>query len=321
MEKLIDINALSKYHENISVILDGKANTSAITEIENVIVENERVTSEALTTLNTELSNKQDKIEDLDAIRSGATLGATALQSVPSEYVTETELNNKGYLTSVPSEYVTETELTNKDYATTSQVNAKQDTLVSGTNIKTVNGISILGSGDLTITTGENNVQANWNETNTSSDAYIQNKPSIPTSSTIESWGFTKNTGTYSKPSGGIPKSDLSSEVQTSLGKADVAEENAKNYADELNASMNNRVTVIESWGFATNADVDEILNGTYTPSPEEPNQSTGTITENNSIVIDETQLENGSYKLRYIDSEDNIIENFNEITTFEINK
>lgn len=35
--------------------------------------------------------------------------------------------------------------------ATTSQVGAKQDTLVSGTNIKTINGNSILGSGDLTI--------------------------------------------------------------------------------------------------------------------------------------------------------------------------
>lgn len=31
------------------------------------------------------------------------------------------------------------------------------------------------------------------------------------------------NAGTYSKPSGGIPKSDLASEVQTSLGKADTA--------------------------------------------------------------------------------------------------
>ena len=31
------------------------------------------------------------------------------------------------------------------------------------------------------------------------------------------------NKGTYSKPSGGIPKSDLASAVQTSLGKADTA--------------------------------------------------------------------------------------------------
>ena len=35
--------------------------------------------------------------------------------------------------------------------------------------------------------------------------------------------GFTKNTGTYSKPAGGIPKADLAAEVQTSLGKADTA--------------------------------------------------------------------------------------------------
>jgi hypothetical protein len=37
-------------------------------------------------------SGKQDVIDDLDTIRSGATLGATALQSVPSEYITDTEL-------------------------------------------------------------------------------------------------------------------------------------------------------------------------------------------------------------------------------------
>ena len=35
--------------------------------------------------------------------------------------------------------------------------------------------------------------------------------------------GFTKNTGTYSKPTGGIPKGDLAAAVQTSLGKADTA--------------------------------------------------------------------------------------------------
>lgn len=54
----------------------------------------------------------------------------------------------------------------------------------------------------------------------------LSNKPTIPTAvteSTVSGWGFTKNTGTYSKPSGGIPKSDLASAIQTSLGKADTA--------------------------------------------------------------------------------------------------
>ena len=43
------------------------------------------------------------------------------------------------------------------------------------------------------------------------------------TEATVAGWGFTKNAGTYSKPSGGIPKTDLASAVQTSLGKADTA--------------------------------------------------------------------------------------------------
>ena len=54
----------------------------------------------------------------------------------------------------------------------------------------------------------------------------LTNKPNIPaavTESTVSGWGFTKNTGDYSKPSSGIPKSDLASDVQTSLGKANTA--------------------------------------------------------------------------------------------------
>ena len=43
------------------------------------------------------------------------------------------------------------------------------------------------------------------------------------TEATVSGWGFTKNTGTYSKPAGGIPKTDLATAVQTSLGKADSA--------------------------------------------------------------------------------------------------
>lgn len=47
--------------------------------------------------------------------------------------------------------------------------------------------------------------------------------PAAVTEQTVSGWGFTKNTGTYSKPSGGIPKSDLAQGVQTSLEKADSA--------------------------------------------------------------------------------------------------
>ena len=54
----------------------------------------------------------------------------------------------------------------------------------------------------------------------------LTDKPTIPapvTEQTVSGWGFTKNTGTYSKPTGGIPKADLANDVQASLGKADTA--------------------------------------------------------------------------------------------------
>lgn len=38
--------------------------------------------------------------------------------------------------------------------ATQAGLDGKQATLVSGTNIKTINGATLLGSGDMTITTG-----------------------------------------------------------------------------------------------------------------------------------------------------------------------
>ena len=76
------------------------------------------------------------------------------LTSIPAEYVTETELGSKGYLTSIPAEYVTESELSGKNYATKTELSGKQNQLVSGSNIKTINGQSILGSGDIEIQGG-----------------------------------------------------------------------------------------------------------------------------------------------------------------------
>ena len=115
-----------------------------------------------------ELNTKQDKISDLETIRSGAAKGATALQSVPSEYVTETELNNKGYLTSVPDTYALKSDIPD--------ISTKQDTLVSGTNIKTINGNSLLGSGDITIEGGSGNVDLTDYYTKSETNALVNPK-------------------------------------------------------------------------------------------------------------------------------------------------
>jgi hypothetical protein len=61
------------------------------------------------------IKTKQNKITDLDVIRSGAAAGATALQSIPSEYITETELEtrleNIGGGSTDLSDYYTKTEI------------------------------------------------------------------------------------------------------------------------------------------------------------------------------------------------------------------
>ena len=74
----------------------------------------------------------------------------------------------------------TEADMTN--YYTKNQTNnllaTKQDKLVSGSNIKSINNESILGSGNIDIQIPEQ-VQANWNETDSSDPSYIKNKPTL----------------------------------------------------------------------------------------------------------------------------------------------
>lgn len=99
--------------------------------------------------------------------------------------------------------------------------------------LKTINNQSIIGTGNITISGGSGGGEENVIEAITfnGESVPVTNKtaaitatiPDAVTESTVSGWGFTKNTGTYSKPSGGIPKTDLASAVQSSLGKADTA--------------------------------------------------------------------------------------------------
>ena len=67
---------------------------------------------------------------------------------------------------------------------------------------------------DYTVT----NVQSDWNVTDTSSDAYIKNKPVIPeavTEDIISDWGFTKNTGTVKSVNGISPDESGNVRIET----------------------------------------------------------------------------------------------------------
>lgn len=119
-------------------------------------------------TLTSDVQEVQESLTDLDTIRSGAAKGATALQpEVLIEYAKKA--------------YVDE------------EVKALGDSLAE---------IATSGS---------------YND--------LVDKPTIPsevTESTVSGWGFTKNTGTYSKPSGGIPNSDLARDVRDALRYAEM---------------------------------------------------------------------------------------------------
>lgn len=70
--------------------------------------------------------------------------------------------------------------------------------------------------------------------------------------------GFTKNTGTYSKPAGGIPKSDLAASVQTSLSKADTALQEHQSLAAYRTAAAQDiidsgKVDKVDGKGLSTN--------------------------------------------------------------------
>lgn len=96
-------------------------------------------------TLTEELEGKQDTISDLTTIRSGASAGSTAYQK-PNGGIPKTDLAS-----------AVQTSLGKADTALQSHqdISGKQDVLVSGTNIKTVNNTSLLGSGNISIPKGD----------------------------------------------------------------------------------------------------------------------------------------------------------------------
>ena len=69
------------YGSATSITVDSQISNTSTNPVQNKVVYSE-------------LQKKQDTISDLADIRSGAALGKTALQSVPSEYITENDLNN-----------------------------------------------------------------------------------------------------------------------------------------------------------------------------------------------------------------------------------
>ena len=158
----------------------------------------------------------------------------------------QTALDGKADAADIPSleGYATEA------YVQNYHDNTKQDII---TDLVTIRSGASKGSTAVQPESGKGLFSGSYND--------LTDKPAIPdavTEGTISGWGFTKNTGTYSKPTGGIPKSDLASGVQTSLNKADTALQEHQSLAAYRTAAAQDaidsgKVDKVDGKGLSTN--------------------------------------------------------------------
>lgn len=195
-------NSLKQLQNNLDGLMNGNT-TTAINSFNEIItflngIEDTQSLQGIIASIQKQINLKQPFIEDLEKIKRGAGLGSTALQEIPSEYITEEELQAM-------------------NFSTVEQLEGKQDRIdnLQDINLGAASGISALHQLENLSAVAKS---GDYND--------LSNKPTIPnaiTESTISNWGFTKNTGTYIKPSDGIPIGDLKDTIQKSLGKADTA--------------------------------------------------------------------------------------------------
>lgn len=113
--------------------------------------------------------------------------------------------NDSGFLTEHQSldGYATE------EYVDNHHDSTKQDVI---SDLATIRSGAALGATSVQPETGKGLFSGNYND--------LTNKPTIPdavTETTVSGWGFTKNTGTYVKPSGGIPASDIAANAVSTM--------------------------------------------------------------------------------------------------------
>ena len=215
---------------DVDALVDGKVDKVEGKQLSsNDYTDDDKAKVAAALTEHQDISGKQDVITDLEAIRSGAAKGATALQSyTESDPLYTKDKPNIALKSEIPD---------------VSGLAKKSDIPDVSGLVKSSDLADVATSGD-------------YND--------LSNRPSIPsevTEQTVSGWGFTKNTGTYSKPAGGIPKSDLASAVQTSLGKAETALQSVPSTyrtAEAQDAIDSGKVDKVTGKGLSTNDYTDE---------------------------------------------------------------
>lgn len=184
-----------------TIAVDNSLSTTSTNPVQNKVITeslNGKASQSDIPTKVSELTNDSDfqTASQVATAISGINVPTKVSQlENDSNFQTGTQVSNS--IATATSGLATKAELDGKqdkgDYATTAQLNGKQDTLVSGTNIKTVNGESLLGEGNILIksinvdsalsTTSENPVQNKviTNKVNTIEQSITDLSGTIPT--------------------------------------------------------------------------------------------------------------------------------------------
>lgn len=197
---------------------------------------------------------------------SGSYTDLTNTPTIPAAQVqsswTESDTTSKAYILGKPNLATVATSGSYNDLSGTPDLSTKQDTLVSGTNIKTVNGNSLLGSGNIEISSGGTQVQSDWTEADSSSMAYILHKPNLATVATSGAYsdlgGKPTNVSTFTNDAGYLTShqsladvfGDVLYDSQTKhinfYGKGDTSHTTVLAYVDAANFIVDGMVDTVE---------------------------------------------------------------------------
>lgn len=123
------------------------------------------------------------------------------------------------------------------NFATIEQLNSKQDTLISGVNIKTINGNSLLGSGDITITGGGDIDLSNY---------YNKGEVDTKLDAKLDVTAYTTDKSTFALKTELADYLTVANAAETYQPIGDYLTEIPTEYVTdtELNAGLNNKVDV-----------------------------------------------------------------------------
>ncbi len=228
---------------DLAVDLSGYATTEAM----NAAIASALASYVTTTVMNAALANKQDIISDLEAIRSGASSGATAYQKpqagIPKTDLADTVQTSLGKADTALQEHqdisgkvdkVTGKGLSTNDYTDADKAIVDGVTTALNGKVDKVTG-KVLSTNDYTdadknkladIAAGaEVNVQPDWNQTDNTKDDYIKNKPTSLPASDVSAWAkasakpsYTASEVNLSTPISGITASTVQEALAAIIG-------------------------------------------------------------------------------------------------------